>query len=533
MNKIKEKLNKILELSKILIHKYPVTVFAIAITTLLVTIGIDSDIDGDFMQVMVIFLISYFASAFFIESVFTKNTHKIISFCITGLISAFFGIYFNNFVNIPEFWMLLYIGYLFTLVLIGIYNILKNSRLSFQEYVLNVFSNMFFVSIIYGILAIGITLISLIFIELILDGDYDEIVLRANLLVFGFYYVVGCVYAVTNVNGREINVFIKNLVKFVLMPLIGIAMAIIYLYILKIFITGEMPSNVIFRICAFLFVYAFPVWNMYEVIKDNKISKIFSYAYVPLLLLEIYSLGIRIFSLGITPIRYVGIFFIVFQIVALLLSFCWNKEKLPKLIVCSTCLIAIITMTPFTPSKVSEFDQLSRLTRYFPENTNYTELSIDAQRKVASAYKYVFYEGDSNSIPAYIKNQSEDILNFNDEESSNYYNNRDYYFYTVDERINVEGFKYATKVYGDKNDNGYYVFSDNNKHRYEIPENVINDFVGDLVERGHYNEKSSSVIENPYIRQPDFTLFIIDIYLYYDKDIEKVEGIKIEGYILE
>ena len=48
----------------------------------------------------------------------------------------------------------------------------------------------------------------------------------------------------------------------------------------------------LFSICAVLFMFAFPIWNMYEVVKENceKISRIFTYAYIPFMILELYSL---------------------------------------------------------------------------------------------------------------------------------------------------------------------------------------------------------------------------------------------------
>lgn len=545
MSKIKEMIKRITELSKDLVYKFPATIFIIAITTLFITICIDSELDNDFLQMMVLFLFSFFAGSFFIESVFKQAKTKIITFLIAGGISIFFGWYLNGFLNVPEYWELLYIGYIIVLMLMAIYFLLKESKLSFQEYLTKVFSSLFLVSIVYSILSIGVSLVFWVFVELILNGDYDDIILRANLLVFGFYFVVGCLYAVSHVKDREINIFIKSVVKFVLMPLVGIASAIIYLYILKIFITGEIPSNVIFRICAFLFVFAFPIWNMYEVIgKNKKIPKIFAYAYLPFLLLEIYSLGIRIASLGLTPLRYFGIFFFILQTIALVLSCFWDKNKLPKFVLCSAILVALYTMTPYTPSKISSENQLARLTRYMPEGTIYTNLNDDVKGKVASAYKYLIYDDYSERIPEHIKNQQEDILNYTNSNGYEPYSGRIYYSFKSNERINVSGYDYITRAYSkglyDDAYNFYTDFED-----YKIDKDIVNEYVRKLIDNkvinndnhNNYDENyeyiHSYIIDNAYLEVDDILVFFRNIGIYYDKLTDDFEVWDMEAYILE
>lgn len=545
MSKIKEMIKRITELSKDLVYKFPATIFIIAITTLFITICIDSELDNDFLQMMVLFLFSFFAGSFFIESVFKQAKTKIITFLIAGGISIFFGWYLNGFLNVPEYLELLYIGYILVLMLMAIYFLLKKSKLTFQEYLTKVFSNLFFVSIVYSILSIGVSLVCLAFVELILNGDYDDIIVRVNLLVFGFYFVIGCLYSVSHVDAREINIFIKSVVKFVLMPLVGIASAIIYLYILKIFITGEIPSNVIFRICAFLFVFAFPIWNMYEVIGVNKkIPKIFAYAYLPFLLLEIYSLGIRIASLGLTPLRYFGIFFFILQTIALVLSCFWDKNKLPKLILCSAILVALYTMTPFTPSMISSENQLARLTKYMPDGTIYNDLNDNIKEKVASAYKYLIYDDYSEKIPEHIKNQQEDILNYTNSNRYEPYSGKTYYSFSSNERINVSGYDYITKAYSKGlYDDVYNFYSDLDD--YKIDKDIIDEYVRGLLNDNlisndngsdyfeDYKYSNSFIIDDAYLKLDDMQVFFTNISIYYDSLTDEFEIWSMEAYILE
>ena len=60
-----------------------------------------------------------------------------------------------------------------------------------------------------------------------------------------------------------------EVIKYVLGILVIIAFAIIYLYIAKIIILRDIPSNQIFRILATLFIIGFPIWTMSKSFENN------------------------------------------------------------------------------------------------------------------------------------------------------------------------------------------------------------------------------------------------------------------------
>ena len=184
------------------------------------------------------------------------------------------------------------IGYLIILFLISIYKIIKDYNIKFQEYLLNVFANLFNGTITYIILNLGLTLIAIIFVELLLNS-WGDILLRIQILLFGLFFIPTFINSVWNVKNREVNAFIQGLIKFVLLPLVSIAMLIIYMYIIKILVLRQIPSNVIFRILASIFIVAFPVWNMAWNFKNNsrfieKLVNLLPLFYIPFIFLEIY-----------------------------------------------------------------------------------------------------------------------------------------------------------------------------------------------------------------------------------------------------
>lgn len=95
----------------------------------------------------------------------------------------------------------------------------------------------------------------------------------------------------------------------------------------KIFVTQEVPSNEIFSICASLFAIGMPIWMMASGFVEEKSSRykklihITKYIYAPFILLEIYSMSVRVKAYGLTEQRYAAWMFILLQVIYIL----WEK----------------------------------------------------------------------------------------------------------------------------------------------------------------------------------------------------------------
>ena len=153
-------------------------------------------------------------------------------------------------------------AYFSVLILMSFYTSIQKANLKFEEYVRNVFRDLFHTTTTYIILNIGVMIVTSIFVQLILDGYYGSLLERFLVLLFGLFYVPSMLYTFSSISKKENGSFIKGLILYVLLPLTIIAMAIIYLYIAKIIWLRDMPKNMIYRILAGIFIVAFPVWNM-------------------------------------------------------------------------------------------------------------------------------------------------------------------------------------------------------------------------------------------------------------------------------
>lgn len=410
MKKIKDRVFLMKEMSKNLLSKFPVTMIVIAIATIICAITIDTNlIDYDVLTNIFIFAAIFASSTFLIETVITedKKKQKIIYYIIAYILASLFTIGINiksDILGIENAIFLnrirrLVVCYILTVIISAIYFMAKNSKKSFNEYLVHVTSDIFKTSIIYGILAIGVALVTSIFIFLILNGKKYTLVLRLEVLLLGIYLLPNIIYSFYNMES-EISKFIKILIKYILDVLVIIAFTIIYLYIAKIIILRNMPSNQIYRIIAILFVIGCPIWTMAQYFKEDtdtlldKINRKLPILFIPFIFLQIYTIGVRIVEHGITEARYLCVALILFEIIYVIL-YIKNKEKVGNILLSLAVIIIVSGIVPYINMyAVSVFSQSRNLDIYHKKQ-NYTQEEKD---KIKGAYYYLRNSIDGEKI---------------------------------------------------------------------------------------------------------------------------------------
>lgn len=300
------------------------------------------------------------------------------------------------------------IGYAIIVFLIGLMQAIKNTKADIGEYAVKVFKNIFSVGIIYSILSTGLALIALIFITLILNSRESDFIIRTQIALLGLFALPATLIAITEIK-EDISKFIKAIVLYVMLPLTILATVIIYIYMAKILILREIPANSIFRILTGLFIVAFPVWVMIDPFKKEsklieKICKILPIAFIPFLLLQTYSICARIDGNGLTPSRYIGIAFIIFETITIFLSLYKERKYLINFITVGTVIIAVSTILPVVNMQsASNISQSNRLKKAWKENQIFSDLSEENKKIAQSAYSYLEDQSDANKyIPNYI-----------------------------------------------------------------------------------------------------------------------------------
>lgn len=553
--KFKEKFKSIVQILKKVFDKFPLTITTILLYSVFTAIIIYTDFIEDEIFANITFFILYFVSgSFLVESLLKKlDGKKIISYTVSAIISIIFVTLQNLDIDMKILWKVL-VCYVLTLWIVSIYILFKHSKKDVNEYLLKLCVNIEQVTFIYVVLAIGIAIISSIFVYLIFDKIGYKLTLSLEILLLGFYYIPKLMYCLVDME-EEVNQFFKGLVKYVLTSLVIIAFLIIYMYIIKILVLRDMPKNQIFRILSALFIIGMPIWTMMQYYKDEsiwyKLSLKLPIAFIPFIFLQIYTIGIRISENGITPFRYMCIALVLFEIIYILV-YILKKEKIGMLLLVGNSIIIISLIIPgVNMFKVSDMSQAKNL-KIFKESSSHTD---DEKEKIYGAYEYLKYSEDGKK---YINNilTEDDINEIRSYRASGYNKSSIKYISSrlSNGNVLVEGYKYlyfvrasdysrdnslhysvdeAFKNIEFKNDN-YSKFLDNNDN------DTINiDLQDEFEEYIKRYLKYGSDDMNRYFESHNEIEFgskkIILKYfsISYDEESKEIRSYTIQGYLLE
>lgn len=536
MSKIKDCFSNIAKNYKNNVLQYTFTHIIVMITTAILVLGNYDKFNNILEQIAIIGLISAI-NAFTSESFCKKTWQRV----ITGIIGTVIGIIFGRLIYVRDSVIVtrIIVGYCVTVFLIGLMKVIKNSKLEFHEYCTQIFQNLFNSVIIYLILNIGLSIIISIFILLLLDNvDSLDIILRLQIAIAGWFLVPAFLMAITNPK-YNVSKFIEVIISFVLLPLTILATIIIYLYMAKMFIMREIPANSIFRILAGLFVVAFPVWTMaYSFREKNKIIKIFCKAmpisFIPFIGLQIYSISVRCKENGITPLRYLGIMLIIFEVVTIFLSLYKNRKYILDTITTGSILLVISTILPVVNMHtISNMSQANRLLKAWKEEEKYSQLTEEQKEIVLSSYYYLINQEDGKKyIPEYLEEET-----IKDKEKYYNINTTKNITYTMPEDgvIYIAGYSYIEPI-------NTFCYKGNELKKLELNKACtidITEYILDIIKE---NEKSSDdaqkyIIENRVLKVNDTRdLYIKDLSITYTEreniTEDNINYVRINGYVL-
>lgn len=418
MNKLKEKVSNLYEILKKSIKKFPLTIITIIVLTLICAIDVERNILNTIIfNNIIIFGVIFANGTFLTETISEEKKKKTVGYIISASIALIFTCISVWDKAIPKSimnWLqnLLNCG-MISVFSLSIYFNYKKSEKTFEQYVTSVFVNILKTSIIYGILAVGSAIVTTVFIYLILNGTKYTLLAQIEILILGIYYIPTLLYSLYNIEEKT-SKFSKIVIKYVLGTLVIIAFAIIYMYIIKIIILKDMPSNQIFRILAALFIVGCPIWTMIENFKENtqidKINNLLPKLFIPFIILQIYSIGVRILNNGFTESRYLCVMLIIFEIIYTIIKLT-KKERIGEIILIFVALTVISTVFPYiNMNKVSIMSQYNNL-KMFKEKVSYTE---EEKQKISGAYYYLYGREEGRKLidSLLTKNEESEIVNF-------------------------------------------------------------------------------------------------------------------------
>lgn len=285
---------------------------------------------GTTEEYIFIFLFMAMIGTFFTECVLRGRKSKEAS--ITGYIFAGLGAFLwvildvitkSGVSDFTMYYMIVF-AMMYVLVLLGLafLALIKDSGLAFEQYMLRIIISSLRMLLILIILNLGILLILWLFNTLISKFNYTGWLIYVEIMLLALVYLPYGLSCLIDNSEPEQTRFAKGMVQYALMPMLIAAMGIIYIYMFKLVITWDFPSNQVFPICAALFCAGFLIWTMaYAYTRRNvsvfynKIIRYMKYIYAPFVLLESYAIGVRIHEYGWTIVRYACVVFILLQVV--------------------------------------------------------------------------------------------------------------------------------------------------------------------------------------------------------------------------
>lgn len=499
------------------IKKYPLTCISILICIICLEICVN-----DSIEIVKDILLSFsllFCSSLLFESLDYDKKENILIYIIFFIILYGLATLRHYTGEIVTSWIeRIMLCYGISFIVMAIYTLFKKSKLKFDEYVLRVMSNLLKVSIINIILNIGFVLLVLLFTFLLFGNDYI-LVERVLIILNGVYFVPGVISSI-NETDETPEKFFKIIFKYVFGILLLIAFAVIYLYIIKIIFTFDIPSNEIFRILCILFFLGLPVWSVVNAYKEDdflsKISNKLPIIFIPFIVLEIYALFVRIFEYGLTELRYIGIMLLLLQMIYIYL-YIFKKDKICSMLIVFVVIFNFSLICPYLNmskiSSVSQFNILKKLN----EKDNKT---LKETARIKSSYNYLNNNvyGKIKLKNSLTKKQIKEIEYYDDVVEINYITA------TYEGKINISS--YDTMYYLDVYDYGYNFNQFYEDYNYDL-NTVLNKYYLNKDDINYYFENNHEIIidnNHKYV--------LTYIYIYYDNETDKVTEYNLNGYML-
>lgn len=546
MNKIKEFFSKRIETVKSAFKKFPISTIFIFIITFMSAFAKELFSNEIFTDIFVIIIYSLFGMVL-TETLFPKSKKKYIGIVLSlligiGLRTARVKELFSF--NILACWRF---SYIIIASLLSIYFLSKKSE-NFEKYTLNTFLNIKRNTIIYGIVCLGIVILYGIFWVLINHIDFD-IISKILIIFTGFYYAPVMLDSLTNKEAEDTK-FNKTIFSKVLLILLCAAMVIVYIYIFKLLFFTGIPENEVFMILSWIFVALLPICVINKnYCEENKFLKkaikIIPILFIPFIILQMYTMGIRISNYGITGERYFSIMFMILEIISIAMLLYQNSKYLRELLLVTSLITIIALISPINYEKASILSQENIVKKFASSNVGFDNLEKSEQKKYVGAYQYLSdikdYEFkiqiDDEEIEK-IKSFGNDYDNMLRDEEVVYQDfNAELRDLDISKYSRIEEItKSISNSYESKeNEEALKTYIELNNYQTKVDIN-LNELVNKLIENHKKDtEDSEKVFKecNLLVIDNNKDLYITDLSLDFYKETGKIEYVYLKGYVLE
>lgn len=380
-------ISELLTKAKLAFERFPFALIWAIISTITAIILVERDSNSIFDQhinlslTMVLGISWLIATQFYIEQFKKKNLWWIKVIVLAAVIGSYFLLpeydienhhYSDNDIPYIRYVLFLIAGHLalFFAPFITVWH-----PKAYWNYLMDMFIAIarsgFFSGILYIGLIIAMTAVNALFDIHIADQRYGQLFLLCLGIVNTWVYLSDFPKEIQHNIHLEFNKAIEVLVKFILIPLTLLYLAILYAYVAKIVIQWELPkgwvSYLISALAFLLFAIQFIIHPVRLTHESRLIRKFTPFAFwllLPLLILLYIAIYTRVAAYGITELRYFLIVVAIF-ITGSTLYFLFSKRKQLRFLPLALAIFALMGSFgfwgAFSVSKRSQVGQLKEL----------------------------------------------------------------------------------------------------------------------------------------------------------------------------
>lgn len=235
-----------------------------------------------------------------------------------------------------------------------------------RAYFALVFKHFLFCSLMALVLLGGLCLLVYAVQNLILNTDDSEIYeccLAFSFLIFAINSIAFHLFY--RRNEESSGKAFKIIVLYIMLPVFAVLLLILYAYLLKALVLMKLPNgqiNWFVSVASCVYIVFYFILREYDDLPAVRFFYRFgAFAFLPLILVQIYAYAVRVGAYGFTGWRYSSLLFIIFSTVTILSTF-FKKGKFTK---CSllflSALILFDSVTPFNLINMAYKSQYGRM----------------------------------------------------------------------------------------------------------------------------------------------------------------------------
>ncbi len=340
-------------------------------------------------------------------------------------------------------------------------------------------------------------------------------------------FIFGCLFLSYIPNGEQLIVIksYENVFHKVALTLYYILIVILYIYLLKVIITFNMPVGKInwFASFALLFYCTFYLSTLYDEKALSKFHKKYGgIVMLPIFLMQSYAIYIRVSAYGLTFWRYTSIIFNIIALAFIISSLLKYERRWVFIFI--SIIILVVTISPLNLIDVPVYEQELRAKKVLITNKMYSNdkiisnsaISNEDKEVIREAYIYVRHSNsDKSKLFKDIDSDSfEKIFGFALEKNEAD-NTKEfiycYYYRNIGESFDITGYSKLTVV-----------------KEYESTDQGVNDYCRDL-----YNKYGKELPEDLYyITENGDRLIFESLSFNYDELNDEIVDIYYEGLLL-